>query len=363
MSRDYRTISADSHINTPRNLYLDYAPKRLRDRLPVVESTEEGDFWVFEGRRSPGVVGLAAAAGRRFEDIGLKALRFDEVRPGSWDTAARIADQDIDGIDAEVVYYAGMQGDGTADLELRLVMYRAYNDWLADFTAAAPDRLVGLAAIPMWDVETACTEARRAAEKGLRGAIIPSWSPLEPQYDDPIWHPLWSAFEDLALPVSMHLGARPHWVGLQNCSAAYLSVSKITMCEPLAIMMFGGALLEHPKLRIVLAESGIGWLAYLKEWMDNVYKRHRFWTKIEMPEPPSHYFERQVFATFQEDRPGVVTRHLIGLENILWASDYPHSDTTWPHSQKFIDEQFFDVPDDERHAIVAGNAVRLYGLG
>ncbi len=359
--REYRIISADSHLNTPRDLYQEFAPAKYRDRMPVVESTDEGDFWLFEGTRRPGVVGLSAAAGRKPDEYGMKAVRFDEVRPGSWDTAARVSDQDLDGIDAELIYYASMQGDQTQDLELRLVMYRAYNDWLASFVGGAPDRLVGLAAIPVWDVGLAQAEAQRAAKLGLRGAIIPSWSPGLP-YVDPSWDPLWSSFEELALPVSMHLGTRPHWVRLDNCSPAYLSVSKISMAEPLSIMMFGGPLLKHPGLKIVLAEAGIGWLAYMKEWMDNVYKRHRFWTKLEMPELPSSYFERQVFSTFQEDRPGILTRHLIGIDNIMWASDHPHSDTTWPNSRKFIDDQFFDVPEDERHKIVSGNAAKLYGL-
>ncbi len=354
-------VSADSHINTPRYLYEEFAPARFLDRLPRVESTDEGDFWLFEGTRRPGVIGLSAAAGMKPDEYGVKAVRFDEVRPGSWDTAARVADQELDGIAAEIIYYAGMQGDQTRDLELRHVMYRTYNDWLASFVGGAPDRLVGLAAIPMWDVEFARAEAHRAAKLGLRGAIIPSWSPGE-SYVDSSWDPLWSTFEELGLPVSMHLGTRPHWVRLDNCSPAYLSVSKISMAEPLAIMLFGGPLLKHPDLEIVMAEAGIGWLAYMKEWMDNVYKRHRFWTKLEMPELPSSYFERQVFSTFQEDRPGVVTRHLIGIDNIMWASDYPHSDTTWPNSRKFIDEQFFDVPDDEREKIVSSNAAKLYGL-
>ncbi len=359
--RKYGIISADSHINTPRDLYEEFAPARYRDRLPVVESTDEGDFWVFEGTRRPGVIGLSAAAGKKPDEYGVKSVRFDEVRPGSWDTAARIADQKLDGIDAEVIYFGGMQGDQTQDLELRLVMYRTYNDWLANFVGGASDRLVGLAAIPMWDVELGQAEARRAAKLGLRGAIIPSWSPAEP-YVDPSWDSLWSTFEELSLPVSMHLGARPHWVRLDNCSPAYLSVSKIGMAEPLSIMLFGGPLLKHPDLKIVTAEAGIGWLAYMKEWMDNVYKRHRFWTKLEMPELPSTYFERQVFSTFQEDRPGIVTRHLIGIDNIMWASDYPHSDTTWPNSRKFIDDQFFDVPEDERQKIVSANAAKLYSL-
>jgi predicted TIM-barrel fold metal-dependent hydrolase len=358
----YNIISADSHNNTPRDLYEKYGAPGLRERMPRVESTERGDFWIFEGNRRPAVVGLSAMAGRAFDKYTAGALRFDEVRPGSWDTRARVEDQQIDGLDAEVIYYSGITGADTADLDLRLGIYRAYNDWLADFCAGAPDRLIGLAAIPMWDVELACAEARRAAAKGLKGAIVPSWSPDEAQYHEPAWDPVWSTFEELGLPVSLHLGAKPHWVRLDRLSPAYLAVSKILMAEPLAIMLLGGPLVKHPNLKIVFAEAGIGWLAYMKEWSDNVYRRHRFWTQMDMPELPSHYFERQIHGTFQEDKAGVAVRHFIGVDSIMWASDYPHSDTTWPESRKYIDEHFADVPDAERRKIVAENAARLYGL-
>ena len=358
----YKIVSADSHMNTPKDMYDAYMPASLRDQAPKVESSAEGDFWVFQGVKRPAVIGLGAMAGKKFEEYTAKPIRFDEVRPGSWDSAARVADQDIDGVDAEVIYYGGMMADSASDPGLRVAMYRAYNDWLADFGAGAPGRIIGLAAVPVFDVDQAVAEIHRTAGKGLKGAIIPSWAPGDPQYHDPAWDPMWSAFEETSMPVSMHLGAKPHWVRLDRLSPAYLSISKITMAEPLAIMMFGGPLVKHPGLRIVMAEAGIGWLAYYKEWMDNVYRRHRFWTQLEMPEQPSHYFERQVYGTFQEDKAGVFARHLIGIDNIMWASDYPHSDTTWPESRQYIDEHFADIPDDERHKIVAANAARLYGL-
>jgi predicted TIM-barrel fold metal-dependent hydrolase len=358
----YNIISADSHMNTPRDMYEKYAPANLRDRMPRAESTPEGDFWVFEGKRRPAVSGLATMAGRKFEDYTEKAVRFADVVPGSWDVQARVADQKTDGLDAEVIYSGAPLGDASVDPALRLALYQTYNDWLADFSAGAPERIVGLAAIPMWDPDTACAEARRAAAKGLKGLLINSWSETAQQYHEPFWDPVWATFAELGLPVSMHLGARPHWVRLENLPPAYLAYSKMAMAEPLLMMLFGGPLVRHPGLRIVLAEAGIGWLAYLREWIDTVYRRHRHWTGLEMPEPPSHYFERQVFSTFQEDKVGVAARHVIGVGNIMWASDYPHSDTTWPESRRYIEEHFVGVPAEERHQIVAGNAARLYHL-
>ena len=357
----YQVISADSHMNTPKDIYEKYAPASIRHLMPRVESTEEGDFWVFEGGRSPAINGLATAAGSKFEDYTVKAKRFSEVVSGSWDPVARIEDQKLDGVDAEVIY-GGMLLDFSKDPELRMAAYQVYNDWLADFSASAPGRLVGLAALPMWDVEMACGEARRAAKKGHRGVTIPAWSPTEQQYHEPAWEPLWSTLEELDLSVSMHLGGRTHWVQLDRLPTAYLASSKMTLAEPICVMLFGGPLVKHPGLKLVSAEGGVGWMAYLKEFSDNVYTRHRFWTQLDMPEPPSYYFDRQIFGTFEEDKAGVLLRHLIGVDNIMWASDYPHSDTTWPHSQKYIAEHFVGVPEDEKHKILAGNCARLYKL-
>jgi predicted TIM-barrel fold metal-dependent hydrolase len=191
-----------------------------------------------------------------------------------------------------------MQGDAARDAALRLATHQAYNDWIADLDASAPDRIVGLGAIPTWDVQESCAEARRIAARGLRGVIIPSWSPTDAQYNDPVWGPVWSSFEELDLPVSMHLGTRLHWLNINRVTVGYFSVSKVAMAQPLAIFKFGGPLVKHPGMKIVLAEAGIGWLAYHKEFMETMFRRHRFWTKLEMPEPPRHYFDRRVFATF-----------------------------------------------------------------
>ena len=218
-----------------------------------------------------------------------------------------------------------------------------------------------LAAIPVFDVEHAVTEVHRVVKKGLKGVLIPSWPPGEP-YHDQRWEPMWNAFEETGLPVSIHLGAKPHWARLDRLAPAYLSVSKMFIAEPLAILMFGGVIPNHPGVRFVAAETGIGWMPYFKEFMDNVYTRHRYWTKLDMEEKPSAYFERQVYGTFQEDKAGLFARHLIGIDNIMWASDYPHSDTTWPNSRQYIDDHFGGIPVEERHKIVAGNAARLYGL-
>lgn len=127
-------------------------------------------------------------------------------------------------------------------------------------------------------------------------------------------------------------------------------------------MLFSGVLERHPKLKVVSVESGVGWMAFLVPWMDNVYERHRHWTKLRLPEKPSHYFQRQVRATFIEDPVGVRERRTIGISVIMWSNDYPHSDSTWPHSRKAIDEQFAGVPAADRDAMVYGNAAALYGV-
>ena len=160
----------------------------------------------------------------------------------------------------------------------------------------------------------------------------------------------------------MHLGARPLTNGLASNLIVSVTCNKAMMMEPIASLIASGALERHPKLKIVSVESGIGWMAFTVPWMDKVWEKHRYWTESPLKKPPSFYFHRQVLGTFIEDEVGVRERHVIGVENIMWSTDYPHADSTWPHSQQAIEGDFQGVPEDEKRQIIGGNAARLYGL-
>src|SRR5215468_10941526 len=147
-----RIISADSHVNPPKDLWTRHAPAKLKDRAPRVESTPEGDFWVVDSQVT-GAIGLDASAGRKPEEFRPMGLTYKEMRPGSYDPAARLADMDIDGVDAEVLYFGGPVTQYAADPELRMYVVRRYNDWMLELSKASPGRLIGLAHVPLVDLE------------------------------------------------------------------------------------------------------------------------------------------------------------------------------------------------------------------
>lgn len=367
MTQRYRVISADSHVNPLPTMWAERLPSRFRDRAPRVERREGAEVVVFEGKEQR-FSALSASAGTQNEKK--VASSFEEGRKGGWDAVARIDDQDLDGVDAEVLF-GGTTSFRTDDPELRFALIQAYNDWLGDFVETAPDRLIGVAEIPVWDLDFATAEARRAREKGMRGVMIPgiptiqsafSISTPSRPYIDSWYEPLWDVLEDLEMPVHMHLGARPLTAGLETDMMIQSTVNKSMMSEPIASFIFSGVLQQHPKLHVVSVESGVGWMSFLVEWMDHVFERHRVHTPSPLRESPSSFFRRQVHGTFIEDQAGIRERHNIGMNCIMWSNDYPHSNSLWPHSQELIEKHFQGVPEEEKAQIVCGNAVALYGL-
>ncbi|MBI3742665.1 MAG: amidohydrolase [Chloroflexi bacterium] len=367
MPRSYNVISADSHVNPSPAIYAERLPAQFRDRAPRMVRRGDEEVAVFEGREERFTF-LASSAGHKYEDFRPQARNYQEGRPGGYDPRARIADMDVDGVDADVLFGHALGGGvalNPAERPLRFAMMQVYNDWLAEFCKTAPDRLVGIAEIPHWDLDLATGEARRAAKLGLRGVLIqaiPTIEETDRPYSDPWYDPLWSALEDLSLPAHMHLGARPLTRGIDSLMMVRIACNKSMMSEPIASMIYAGVLQRHPRLKIVSVESGVGWLAFLVPWMDNIFERHRHHTKSTLQELPSVFIRRQVRATFIEDPVGIRERHTIGLDVIMWSNDYPHSDSTWPRSRQVIEEHFAGVPAAERHQIVAANAATLYHL-
>jgi predicted TIM-barrel fold metal-dependent hydrolase len=365
-----RIVSADSHVNPPKDLWVRECPAKFKDRAPRVESTEMGDFWIVDSEIS-GAIGLDSSAGRKPEEYKAYGLTYKDMRPGAYDPTARLADMDLDGVDAEVLYFGGPVTQYAADPELRRWVVQRYNDWMLELSKAAPGRLIGLAHIPLVDLDEGLAELKRVAGLGLKGFHVdpfPDERGGKPLWD-PAYEPFWSLIEETGLPMSFHIvGPRKANVRevFQNptpgVKETFIAIAPISICEVVSTLTFTGILERHPKLKYVLVECGIGWIPYFLERMDQTFNKHRFWTKSVITEKPSTYWYRQGHATFIQDLAGVAERHRAGLRNIMWSTDYPHSDSTWPKSREALEEHFRDVPANERAMIAGGNCGALYGL-
>ncbi len=374
MARQYTLVSADGHVNPLPTFWKEYLPKRFQDAAPRLEQSGEGDFVVFEGKRTPFLI-IGSLAGTDVKDYKLTGT-VKETRPGGWEPLERLKDLAIDNVDAEVLYGGGPLS--ASDPEMHLASYRAYNTWLSDFCSQAPDQLLGMAYIPIGNVEKAIDELRFAAGRGLRGVVIPAYPPdegateggaimpgdpnSERSYGDPEFEPFWQAAVELNMPLNVHLGARRADLRPHRFLPA-MTGSKLALGEVVAVFVFSGILQRHPGLKFVSVESGVGWFAFCAQYMDHVWDRHRYWTDSPLEERPSFYMDRQVYGTFLDDKVGVQLRNVAGAHNIMWSSDYPHSETTWPNSWKMIEEHFVGVPEDEKQRIICGNVVDLYHLG
>jgi uncharacterized protein len=253
------------------------------------------------------------------------------------------------------------------DDEAATEMLRIYNEWLGAFCRTHPDRYAGLASIPSHDIGAAVEEIKRVANDGvLRGLDIAN-RPDIPPFWDPCWNPLWEIAEEANLPVHLHTigGTLPdlrkleHKVG-RAAFATTISSFQMYMSIPLMAIIFTGVLEHHPGLRMVIGESGIGWIPYILDHMDLEWEDQ--FKDLDLKMKPSDYWRRQCYATYQSDRIGIKLLDEIGEDNIMWGSDFPHPDGIWPDSQEYIQRELGHLPATTRHKIVCGNAAMLYGF-
>jgi len=372
---DYRLISTDDHIIEPPDVWEGRLEAKYQSRAPRVVEIDGEERWVFEDQKLINV-GLSVMAGKKYEDYSPKAARFADMRPGCYNPTERLKDMDLDGIEAQVGFPStpGMAGQTFAeanDKDLALRCLQTYNDWLADtWCAANPKRLIGQTIVPLWDMMLAVAEFQRGLKLGHKALSLPNDPPSMgyPRLCDPYWEPLWDAVEEAGVPVSLHIASGsqkrslPLTPGEGAPATVFITVGPTANFTVIADMLFSGLLHRHPKLRFVSAEGGIGWLGYLIQRADEVYHKHRHWSKPPITEKPSFYFRRQIFANFLDDAVGVTCRHHIGIDNLMFEVDYPHSDTTFPHSREIAADRFSQVPADEARKIFRDNAIRLFNL-
>ena len=376
---NYRIISADCHIDLPwlpEDLFTNEAASRFKDRMPFVSETENGRFWVSRNGAQFGLQNGMGSAGRKY--VHGQIHRSDRMAdqglysdgelgiPRLTDPMLRIKDQDLDGVQAEVIY--GVLGASTRlnDDDAASELLRIYNEWLATFCDAAPDRFAGLASIPSHDVTAALTEVSRVANRGvLRGIEVANTHDMAPLFDTS-WEPLWAMAEEAGLPVHYHtIGPRIdyHFDDLaplqkRQAFAVHITSFQLAMAKIIMEIIYGGVLEAHPKLKIVIGESGIGWIPYILDHMDLEWEDQ--FKDLTLTMKPSEYWKRQCFATYQSDPIGLRLLDILGEDNVMWGSDFPHPDGVWPDSQDFIEREFADVPVAIKEKIICHNAATLY---
>jgi uncharacterized protein len=359
-------ISADSHVTEPPNCYTDYIDPAYRDVAPHIVSDEKfGDIFVINGLDKPIPMGLIAAAGKDPKTLSWGGARIADWHRGGWDSKYRIADQDRDGVAAEVIYPSvGMMLCSHQDFDYKHACFEAYNRWLQEYCAEAPDRLFGMAQIAMRSIKDGIMELEAAKEMGFRGVMMPS-EPQHADYDHTDYDPFYETATALDLPLSFHI-LTSRSTDLTRARgpkiAGYPSVMRANQ-DVINMFVFGRVFERHPKLKLVCVEADAGWVPYHMQRMDYSYDTHRHWMKFdEMARLPSEYFKENVYLTFQDDWIAIQIREHLNINRLMWANDFPHTDSTWPNSQEMLARHTADMAPAERDAILHGNVTALYGL-
>jgi len=386
-------ISADSHAVEGPEVFAGLADRFGDDAPRVVKTPAGGDAIMIPNK--PGDqganIGLMSLAGSRLDKKGpIERKRgkkpkagsvsdpeiqayinggYDALRPGLKDGARRGEDQDIDGVSAEVLYPGYFPMFKTPNPELLVALEKNYNDWLHDQCSISKGRLYGLAALPVQDPKAALEEFKRVLKLGYKGVIIPSNAPPGTNYFDEIYDPIWELAQESGTPISMHVACfseTPEWVikaAMRDNLALYAN-SHALIHETLIDLMVRGVCKRFPNVKFVLAEFNAGWIAHFLDRLDQAWQREygKNPSGIEYEPVVFETWNRQFYATIEDDHPALRTRDIIGVDNLLWGSDYPHTDSTFPCSGDVLDEMFKDYPEEVRRKITFDNVKNLYGI-
>jgi len=389
-------ISVDDHVVEPRDVWTSRLPSAVRDRGPhVVADTCEvrfdpatgahsfvkggdgpiADWWVYGDALRP-IPQVMACAGFAPEEFTLQPIPFSEMRPGCWDGAARLADMDVARIERSLCFptfprFAGQMFLESPDKQIADLCVRAYNDWMVEeWCGPSGGRLIPLCLVQLWDPELAAAEVRRVAARGVRAITFPEL----PTYlglpsihaRDGHWEPLWRACDETGVSVHMHIGSgsKMPQTSIDAPSGVGVAVTSINAFMALSDWLLSGVLARHPNVRIAFSESQVGWMPYVFERCDRVFEQSSGWSEIDpaVTELPSSYVPGRVFGCFFDDTVGVRTRDLIGVSQMLFETDYPHQDSTWPSTPEVVARIASMVDADELERIMRTNAIELLEL-
>jgi predicted TIM-barrel fold metal-dependent hydrolase len=371
---DLILISVDDHIIEPPDLFAGHLPAKYLDRAPKLVRNDAGDdVWVF-GPIVMETAALNAVAGRPKEEYGMEPQSLDEVRPGCYDVDERVKDMDAGGVLASMNFPSFPTFTARTlfsdDLDLSLALVRAYNDWHIDtWCGAHPGRFIPMAVPVIWDAEQTADEIRRCAAKGCHSLSFTE-NPAAlgyPSFHDDYWDPVWNACCDTATVLSIHLGSS----GRLSVPAADCPPDVMITLQPMNIQSAAADLLwsrvfkAYPDLRVALSEGGTGWIPYFLDRVDRTYDMHRAWTQQDFGDRlPSDVFREHFLTCFISDAVGVQLREKIGIDNIAWEADYPHSDSMWPSAPEELGAVFDAnaVPDDHVRKMTHENAMRWYSF-
>ena len=388
-------ISVDDHVVEPPNVWSDRLPSKYADvgprivRAPVKElsfvggkfTAEPGnagdpgelvDWWFYEDLRRP-LTRLETAVGYDRDEVTLKGITYEDMRPGSFSVPERLADMDINGIEASLCFptfprFCGQTFMEASDTELALLCVQAYNDWMVDeWCGSSGGRLLPLTIVPLWDPQLAADEVRRNAERGVHAVCFSEIPPnlgLPSIHDaNKHWYPFLDACNETRTTINMHIGSGSRMPSTSPDAPAAVgsTLTFANCCFSMVDWLMSGVFTDFPDLFVAYSEGQIGWIPYILERADTVWEENRGWGGIadKVTEPPSELFRRHMFGCFFDDPHGLRCIEEIGVDNVTYESDYPHSDSTWPHTAKLAAEQTADLPDDVVYKVLRGNAIRM----
>jgi predicted TIM-barrel fold metal-dependent hydrolase len=367
---DLVLISVDDHTVEPPDMFEGRVPAKFADQTPRIVVEDGASFWEYAGLRLPNI-GLNAVAGRPNDEWGFEPSSFDDMRTGCYQVDERVQDMDAAGVLGSLCFpsfptISGALFTYQGERDAGEVMVRAYNDWhIEDWCGRHPGRFIPMGILPLWDAELCAAEVRRLADLGCRSVTMPQHVGNYglPPWQDLSWDPLWKACSEYGTVINIHIGTGGG-VPVPSDETTYLAYNAMLAFDTVrftADILFSRVVKEYPGLTFALSEGGVGWIPFLLERFEDTYSRQRAWTGDDLGGlTPTEVFRRNFVACFIRDRVGIETRDRIGVDNICWEMDYPHSDSSWPDAPEQLHAQLEGCSDDEIEAITWKNAARIY---